>query len=80
MSLTNHPPGKDYSRSGPRRCRKCKGLINAFSSACFSCGEVWISGKHRSGQARYEPEPTTPAPAVALTFKDYDDEPLGGAA
>ncbi len=78
MSLTNHPPGHDYSRSGPKRCRSCSARVNVFSLRCNGCGEVW-QGK-RTHKPGYEPEPTTPAPAIALAFPDFDELPLGSAA
>ncbi len=69
-----------YPQAGPLRCRSCRGKVNTFTSRCFACGETWVSLRHRSGQARYEPDPPPSAPAVALAFPDFDDLPLGGAA
>ena len=69
-----------FHQPRPKRCRTCKGRVSAFTSKCLLCGVEWTPSRHGLGLARYEPEPETPAPAVALTFKDYDDEPLGGAA
>lgn len=65
-----------FHQPPPKRCRKCRGKVNVFSNNCYSCGEPWTPSRDRVGKAGYEPEPTTPAPAIALTFRDYDDEPL----
>lgn len=40
MSLTGRAH-HDYTRSGPRRCRNCRNVVNIFTKLCRSCGELW---------------------------------------